>query len=143
MAYKIPAAAAGAGAFYIQTGSGNPVASTTYYLSTFFSPITFTAATNAYTNIFMAKAGTITACYGFIQSLTPGSNENVTIALRLNNTSNTNVTTTLQLDANRTFSNNALSITVAAGDFINPLIITPAWVLAPLSSSLTLSFVVT
>ena len=143
MAYKIPAVSAGAGSFYVQTGTGNLAGSSTYYLSTFFSPITFTAATAAYTNIFMAKAGTITACYGFVQSTTPGSAENVTIALRLNDTSNTNVTTTLQLDADRTFSNNALSLAVSAGNFIDVLMITPAWVLAPLASKITVSFVVT
>lgn len=83
--------------------------------------------------IWLPKGGTITAAYGSMSTQgTLGSAENVTVGIRLNDTTTTNITTTLQMNAVITnFNNTGLSITVAAGDYIHFMVITPAWVTNP------------
>ena len=145
MAYKIPAASGGGASFSVQTGgTGNPADGATYYLSTVNVVQGFTAS-SAQTRLYMPKAGTITAAYGNVTvSGTLGSAQNTTIALRLNDTTNTNVTTTLTLDAiSANFSNGALSTAVAAGDFIDVLMICPTWNPNPTTVRVSITFLVT
>jgi hypothetical protein len=131
------AAPSGAGTSYavqMMTGNQNPADSTTYYL-------TYSAAWASGpltgNKLYMPKAGTITACYGSaIIAGTLASATNVTIAIRLNDTTNTNVTTTANWSATpANFSNNALSIAVVAGDYINILVICPVWAPNPTTVS--------
>lgn len=138
------------GAYSLQAGAGTqfaaPADATTYY----FSPFCWTAASVLLTTIsnssriYIPKSGTIVAVYGNLTVAgTLASNENITLAIRLNDTSNTNVTTTLQGTATANpFSNNALSLAVTAGDFISVMFITPTWATNPTNISLSLTIFV-
>ena len=77
-------------------------------------------------------------------SSTLGSSENSTVSIRLNDTTNTAISSTVKCDATDTnFSNTGLSIAVAAGDYINIIIATPAWVTNPLTVFLNASILIT
>lgn len=126
-------AAAGLGyVFQLYTTSASTIADSTTYFFLNTTPVTsVTASGTAQTRYYIPKAGTITAVYGAF-TCTAGTSESATIAIRLNNTSNTNVTTSLNMSGTDTaFNNNALSIAVALGDYIELLFITPAWVTNP------------
>lgn len=118
--------------------SGNPVDATTYFMasSTF---IAYTNNSNAQTRLYVPITGTLNICYGAITVQgTLGSNENCTLAIRLNNATDTNVTTTLQLTgASNTFSNTGLAIAVTAGDYISFKFISPTWVTNPINCCFT------
>jgi hypothetical protein len=123
------AAPSGSGSSYsLEMLSGNQTTitdSTTYYLPWGTAWVTTLSTLN---KLWIPKAGTITSCYGSAFVAATGSGENVTIAIRLNDTTNTNITTTSVWTTNDVaFSNNALSIAVAAGDFISIMVITPAF----------------
>lgn len=117
----------------------SPADSTTYYMAYTTWSTTVAGATNG--RLWLPKGGTITAAYGSVTVAgTPGSTENVTVAIRLNDTTNTNITTTLQTTTGLIpFNNSALSISVSAGDYIHFMVITPAWVTNPT----TMTFVCT
>jgi hypothetical protein len=123
-------------------GTGSPADSTTYYVSD-GETITQATASTSRTRIYIPQAATIKAAYGNITVLgTLGTTENITIAIRLNDTTNTNITTTAQAAAvENTFNNTGLSISVVAGDYIDILFVAPAWVTNPTTLSLSLSLV--
>lgn len=123
----------GAGYQFRQSSeSGSPSDSTTYYMATGGSFTSFTSSNGA-TRIYFSSPGVIKKCYGTITvGGTLASAQNVTVAIRKNDSSNTNITTTLQLTAaDNEFSSTALNISVAEGDFIEFLVVTPAWVTNP------------
>jgi hypothetical protein len=133
--------------FFNKTASGNPADSQTYFLTfginTSFTGIT--ASGNAATRFYIPIAGTITKCYGNIGVAgTLGSAQNCTVAIRLNNTTDTNVTTTLQLTAvSNLFNNTALSIAVVAGDYIEVKFTGPAWTTNPTTVRAAISILIT
>jgi hypothetical protein len=80
---------------------------------------------------YIPKAGTIKAAYIYSYSGTAGSNETWTMAIRLNNTSNTTIQALASSSADRVWSNTSLSISVVAGDYIEIIETQPAWVTNP------------
>jgi hypothetical protein len=62
---------------------------------------------------------------------TAGTAENWTLAIRKNNTTDTNIATLGVSAAERIFTNNALSISVAAGDYIEIKSTPPVWATNP------------
>ena len=119
---------------FLTTLAGNPLDATTYY----FAPTVQFSAANANTatnvRLYVSSAFTLTKVYGSvtISSGTLGSSENCTLFVRVNNTTNTNVTTTLQVTAaENTFSNTGLSISLVAGDYITFGFTTPTWATNP------------
>ena len=116
---------------FLSGGAFNPVDSTTYYLGGLpFAPVT--GALNR--PLWIPRAGTIKAVYGTVISAVAGSNENTTLSIRLNDTTDTTVTSALELSAaglRTDFSNTALAIAVAAGDYFTMKWATPAWVTNP------------
>jgi hypothetical protein len=113
----------------------SPGSGQTYYLQN--GGINITAITTAHANagtiIYIPKAGTIKAAYGVVTvGGTTSSGEDSTIGYRLNNTTNTNIATTVETNAAvNAFSNNALSTSVALGDYIEVFFTTPTFVTAP------------
>src|SRR5574338_125947 len=83
------------------------------------APTNFYSTESVVNRYYIPLDGTITRVYG-VASCTPGSGENNTLAIRLNNTTDTNVSTTYKLNTSPSaFNNTGLSISVSAGDFIN------------------------
>lgn len=110
----------------------NPVDSTTYYIVNENAPPQTTHSTAEF-RYYFTGTGSIQKAYGLVRvSGTTGTTENVTIFIRLNNTTNTNITTTSQwTTGDIPFNNPNLSISVAAGDYIEFGITTPSWTTNP------------
>jgi len=118
----------------------SPNDATTYYIGSRFGN---TLATSAVANrIYIPRAGKIKACYAFFFNGTSnGSNEASTISIRLNNTTDTTVSTAVDNSAtSNVFSKTDLDITVAAGDYIELKWVTPTWATNPVGTNV--SFVV-
>lgn len=82
--------------------------------------------------IFIRVAGSIKIAdfYTFANG-TAGSNENISLYIRLNNTTDTLIQTVGLATAERIFTNSGLSITVAAGDYIELKFVFPTWATPP------------
>jgi len=106
-----------------------PADSTTYYSDIGFAGIT----TADRQRIYIPQAGTITKAYVSVATGgTLGTTETSTLSLRLNNTTDTTITSSLANNALTVgYSNTALSIAVAAGDYIQLKWPTPAWATNP------------
>lgn len=113
---------------FIQCDSSSPAASTTYYWGNQPNTIRTTAAVS---KIYIQKPGTITIAELYVFCGAAGSNENWTISIRLNNTTDTSIASVAANTQERIFSNTGLSIAVVAGDYIEIKTVTPAWVTAP------------
>lgn len=77
--------------------------------------------------IYIPKTGTITAVYIYSYSGTAGSNENWSMYIRYDNTSDTLVQTLGANTNDRTWSNTGLNISVVQGHYIEIKEIQPAW----------------
>lgn len=102
-------------------------AATYYFGGTCVAPDT-TAATKC---VYVPKAGTIKAAYVFMFCGTVGTNENISVYIRKNNTTDTLIATLGIASASRVFSNTGLSIAVAQGDYIEIKVVCPTWATNP------------
>lgn len=118
----------------ISAGSFSPADSTTYYLGDI--PLAPTA-TEGNRRIYFNQAGrVIGAVLSFFQ--TAGTAENSTISFRLNATTDTALSTTVDNSAIFRINNTTLTpITVAVGDFFELKWATPAWVTNPTTVFIT------
>lgn len=127
----------------IGTGS-SPADSTTYFLAYSQAVTSSTASGTGTQRLYVPVACTLKAVYGFFRvGGTLGSAENCTFAIRINNTTDVTVTSTLKMTAiDSTFSNNGLSTSMSAGDYIEFKLTTPAWVTNPttVGASVTVYF---
>lgn len=107
-----------------------PIDSTIYYFGAFdnYAPGT-TIATH---KIYVPRSGRIRqAIYRTYAITTVGTNEDIVVAIRVNDTTDYTFSTLGSASAQRIFSNYALDIPVNAGDYISLKITTPAWVTNP------------
>lgn len=100
----------------LATNVFNPTAATVYYGGG--AATTATSTTAASRRVYMPKAGTITACYGFFNQTASASANTGRLDIRLNNTTDTLVAQVAHNTNPSIYSNTALSIAVAAGDYI-------------------------
>lgn len=107
----------------------NPADSTVYYSGGFASVGPSTTA--ALRRIYFPSACTITDCTLFIVTNVNGSGETVNFAIRLNNTTDTALTSGTISATATTIVTTGLSISVSAGSYIELKITTPAWVTNP------------
>lgn len=117
---------------YTQSDTGNPADNSTLYVATGAS---YTSVTSRHANaeLIIPLAGTIKSCYGqYSVAGTLGSSGSTTVSLRLNDTTDTTVTSSLaSTSAYQAFSNTGLSISVSAGDTISVKVANPAWTTNP------------
>lgn len=117
-----------------------PADSTTYYMSPFPAlgglPVDPTTV-----KVRVARTGKIVAVY--LDGLcATGSVESSTFSLRLNNTTDTTISSAVVFNATPySFSNTALAIAVTAGDYINVKWVTPAWATNPTGIYITAQIV--
>ena len=97
---------------------------TTYYAGSKAIPW---QTTGALVRVYVPKAGTVKRAYIEWDAGTAGTNEDVTMNLRLNDTTDTLIATVGTNQAQKLFSNTALGVVVVAGDFIEVKVSTPAW----------------
>ena len=118
--------------------------STAYFFNSGNGMDSFSSSTNVYknyTNLIVPHNGTITSVYGGIFTGSAASSENCTINIIQNYSMVRTVTNTLALTGAgyNSFGTNSLNIPVNAGDVLQVEIVTPNWVLAPISSSFSVS----
>jgi len=80
--------------------------------------------------VYIPRAGTIKVAYIHWYSGVP-SNEDISMYIRLNNTSDTLIETIGDTEQAKVFNNVALSIAVAVGDYIEIKIVCPTWTTNP------------
>lgn len=107
-----------------------PTLSTTMYFGLIPTTPTVTAAER---KIYFRRAGVIEACELYSQATIAGTNENWSIYIRLNNTTDTLIQTVGAATTERVFTNASLSIAIASGDYIEIKSVNPAWVVSPTS----------
>ena len=118
------------GHFSAATGS-NPADSTTYFFSPFTNQGLVTTAANH--KIRVPRQGVVRRIYivGLVTG-TLATAETSTISFRLNDTTDTTITAAAAFNATPfSLSNEALSITLAQGDYFTLKWVTPAWVTNP------------
>ena len=123
-------------------GAFNPADATTYYAGGL--PFAWNTGSTA-RPLWIPRAGTIKAIYGSFIVAGAGSNEQSTVSFRLNDTTDTTITSTLELSAaglRTDFSNTALAIAVAAGDWASLKWVTPTWATNPTTVSVTATMLV-
>ena len=81
--------------------------------------------------LYITKAGTINVATFHMKAATAGTNENISVYIRLNDTSDTLVQTVGTASNSRVFTNTGLSIAVAVGDYIEVKMVCPAWATNP------------
>jgi hypothetical protein len=132
-------------ALSIQTGTGNPLDGSTLFLITQGGINLDVSATDKESSrFFIPVSGTINKCYGAVTvEGVLGTTESSTLNLRLNNTTDTVVTSSLQMNlASNTFSATTLGISVTAGDYIQAKLVCATWATNPTTVSCSLTFFV-
>jgi hypothetical protein len=120
------------------TATSSPADATTYFIANGSVITAFTTTGNAASRMYIPLNGTITKAYGCF-TCTTGTNQNSTIIIRKNNTTDTTVSSTIPLNISPSnFNNTGLSIAVSAGDYIEIKWTTPTWATNPLTVSLSI-----
>jgi len=108
--------------------SVSPADATTYVFSAFQTGLGSSAANN---RLYIPRAGIITSIY-IAGVCTTGSNEASSMWLRLNDTTDTLITSAAVFNANPfLFSNTSLNIPVVPGDYVTIKWTTPTWATNP------------
>jgi hypothetical protein len=100
---------------------------TVYWGSMLVAPST----TAARWRVYIPKAGTIKAARIYSYAAPAGSNENWSMYVRKNNSTDTLIQTLAAGTNDRVWANDALNIAVVAGDYIEIKEIQPAWATNP------------
>lgn len=110
-------------------GSSNPLDSTTYYGA---EPVIALTTSTAIRNVYIPVKGVVRyARLDTYSASVTGTNEDIVIAIRINNTTDYTFATVGSATARRSFVNAALNIPVEAGDYVEFKVTTPAWVTNP------------
>lgn len=113
----------------LTSGGAAPISGQNYLFAMGFSctGTVLTGSDLASTMFIVPKSGTIKACYGAF-TCTVGSSQNATLRLRVNNTTDVTVSSTLDFSsATVAFNNGSLNHAVSAGDEIRIIWDTPTW----------------
>lgn len=126
--------------FLVPNATLAPGDATTYYVGV--NNYSTTIASGA--RVIIPVSGTINTCYvTFWVAGTLSSSQTSTVSLRLNNTTDTTISSaTTQSSASQTFSNTSMGLSVSAGDYIVVKWVTPTWTTNPTNLSITASFTV-
>lgn len=116
----------------VMATSFNPSDSTTYYFGGVPSAPTAGATTGA---IYFYMGGTITLANIRWEGGT-SSNENITLSVRLNKTTDYAISTVGDTQGTKRFVNQSMAVPIASGDYITVKIVCPAWVTNPTSVAL-------
>lgn len=115
----------------------SPADGTVYYIGSPFNIAPTTTADNR--RIYVRKACTIkTADIGIVVAGVLGTGESSTIAIRVNNTTDTTISSAVTHSAlYQQFSNTGLSISLSAGDYFEIKWTTPTWSTNPTNAQMT------
>ncbi len=126
---------------YSSSAGVSPADSTTYGIAPILTNWLNTSFTFPIFRIYIPNNCIIKSLNGnFNVHNTLATNENTTFQIRVNGTTITDVSTTVQMSATENpFSNSSLSISLVAGDYIEFLVLTPAWATNPTGVYLSFS----
>lgn len=137
-------------ALQMTTAEGNPADATTYFMRNSNNSISgaFTASTASgglLQQLYVTRTGTVTACAGSFNTRgTVASNENTSVIIRKNNTTDATVTSTAKLTAaGVNFSNTAMTLAVTAGDYLEIKVVCPTWGTNPTAVSFSATILIT
>jgi hypothetical protein len=117
-------------AINVQALTSSPADTTPFYFGTKPAAITTTAGQN---KIYIRKAGTLKIAEIYTYAGTAGTAEAVSMYVRVNNTTDYLISTLSVSQNERVFTNSALSIPLAVGDYVEIKCIPPIWVTNPLT----------
>jgi len=117
-------------AINLQALTSSPADTTPFYFGMLPRAISTTAGTN---KVYIRKAGTLKVAEIYTYAGTAGTAENVSMYVRVNNSTDYLIKTVGAASKERIFSNTALSIPLAVGDYIEIKCIPPIWVTNPLT----------
>lgn len=113
-----------------QAGPFNPADATTYMVGMGYGAAPISA--DGAQAVVIPRAGTVTAIGLHMRNLTAnGTTETSTISFRLNSSSDTTISSTLNLSGDVHLTTTGLSIAVAANDSFEVKWVTPTWVTNP------------
>ena len=115
----------------VQALTSSPVDAQTVYFGMLPKAPTTTANIS---KVYIRKAGTIKIAEIYCYSGTPGTAESWSLYIRKNNTTDTLIKTLAVSASERVFTNSALSIAVAVGDYIEIKGVQPTWATNPLTT---------
>lgn len=137
------------GSYVIQVGgtgyTASPADATTYYFGALTGSSSYaTTYLNTAHRIYIPRAGTISKIYGVFVSGTAGSNETSSLYLRVNNTTDYLISSSITVNSTSgvTFNNTSLNIPVSEGDYILYKYISPTWATNPTNMSFQTSILV-
>lgn len=108
----------------------SPADSTTYYFGSWESA--GLTSVGGVRRVYVQRAGKVTRADVTIVNSGTGSGETSTMSFRLNDTTDTTISTAIENNTTTEhFTNTALSIAVAVGDYFEIKWVTPAWVTNP------------
>jgi len=121
----------------VLTRDTNVADATTYYMGSRAGNTISTLEAGA--RIYIPTTGTVTKVYiSFVNLTTNATSETSTIYFRLNDTTDTTISSAITNDATTTaFNNTALGIAVTAGDFFTLKWVTPTWATNPQGCQMT------
>ena len=120
------------GAYSLEFGmsNGSPADATTYFLGSWDGQGFQTTGGNR--RVYIQRAGKITKADVFMVVASPGSNETSTMSVRVNNSTDTTISSSIEANSSTEhFSNNSMSVSVAVGDYVEIKWVTPTWVTNP------------
>jgi hypothetical protein len=117
-------------AINVQALTSSPADTTPFYFGTKPAAITTTAGQN---KIYIRKAGTLKVAEIYTYAGTAGTAENVSMYVRVNNSTDYLIQTVGASANERIFSNTALAIPLAVGDYVEIKCIPPIWATNPLT----------
>jgi hypothetical protein len=118
-------------AINVQALTSSPTDAQTIYFGTLpKAPVT----TGGQSKIYVRKAGTIKGVEVYCYSGTAGTNEAWSLYVRVNNATDTLIATLSVATNERVFTNAALNISVAAGDYFEIKSVNPTWATNPLTT---------
>lgn len=113
---------------FLTAGQSNPIDGVTYYFGQVARNIWNSAGAS---KVYIKKAGKIKFAKIFAHAQTAGSSENISLYIRLNDTTDYLIETVGSATNNREWTNNSLDITVAEGDYFEIKMAGVTWATNP------------
>ena len=124
------------------SGNGNMGDSSTYYLRLAVAPAGTgtTSSGPAMSRCYIPYPCKLDSAYFSGNCTIVGTNENLTVAARVNDTTSTNLSTTLKMDtATFSFNATAIELSLVKGDFVEITVTTPNWGTNPVGVEYTVT----
>lgn len=114
----------------VMSGTGDPLDSTTYFVGFSSQPFNATVCIRA-GQVYVGVTGRVIRIYLTLTNLTASTNEDMTISLRLNDTTDYLIIVAPIAQYTNLYKNEAMNVPVVPTDFLTIKVVCPAWVTNP------------